>query len=468
MKRLNREEMAQWLTEATPGSPVYLVGIGGCGMSGLAHLLLDAGFAVHGSDLRENAEVRQLRERGAEIFIGHAPEQLINVRPGLVVYSSAIRTDNPELAAAEQQSLPVARRAVLLAALAHRRRGVCIAGMHGKSTTTALLAHALEALGAKPGYAVGALAPQLGRHARFSADGADDSFFVVEADESDGTLREFHPRQSIVLNIDEEHLDFYSNFEAVCNEFSTFAAQTSGTLFYCADDPRLADLYGGQPEAVTFGFHSTADYRAEIQPDHSFIVWRGEARLGEFTIRLFGEKNVSNAVATIAFLHHNGFSAEEIANAVAGFRGVERRQQEIFHDERFRIFDDYGHHPREITATLRAIKEQCGGRLVVAFQPHRYSRTQHLLSEFAESFGDADLLWVTEVYAASETPIADVNGQRLAAAISKQGQPAGYAASLEVLLEKMRAELRPGDVVVFIGAGDITHVAHELAADLKR
>ena len=146
---------------------------------------------------------------------------------------------------------------------------------------------------------------------------------------------------------------------------------------------------------------------------------------------------------------------------------MERRQQEIFHDERFRIFDDFGHHPREITATLRAIKEQCGGRLVVAFQPHRYSRTQHLLSEFAESFGDADLLWVTEVYAASETPIADVNGQRLAAAISKQGQPASYAASLEVLREKMRAALQPGDVVVFIGAGDITRVAHELAADLK-
>ncbi len=465
MKRLNREQMAKWLAEALPGAPVYLVGIGGCGMSGLAHLLLDADFAVHGSDLVENAGVQQLRERGAEIFIGHAPEQLINARPGLVVYSSAIRTDNPELAAAEQQSLPVARRAVLLAALADRRRSVCIAGMHGKSTTTALLAHALEALGANPGFAVGALAPQLGRHSRC---GADDSFFVVEADESDGTLREFHPRQSIVLNIDEEHLDFYSNFEAVCNEFSTFAGQTSGTVFFCADDPRLVELYAEQPAAVTFGFDSTADYRVEIQPDHSFIVWLGEARLGEFTIRLFGEKNVSNAVAAIAFLHHNGFAAEEIAKAVADFRGVERRQQEIFCDDRFRIFDDYGHHPREITATLRAIKEQCGGRLVVAFQPHRYSRTQHLLSEFAESFGDADLLWVTEVYAASETPIADVNGQRLAAAISKQGRPAGYAASLEVLRETMRAALQPDDVVVFIGAGDITRVAHELARELKQ
>ena len=467
MKRLNRKEMAQWLADAQVGASVYLVGIGGCGMSGLAHLLLDAGFAVHGSDLLKSDGVRQLRERNAQIFIGHAPEQLCNAQPGLVVYSSAIRTDNPELAAAEQQNLPVARRAVLLAALADRKRSVCIAGMHGKSTTTALLAHALEFLDAKPSFAVGAVALQLERSARCTEDGAADSFFVVETDESDGTLREFLPHQSIVLNIDEEHLDYYSNFEAVCDEFSTFATQTSDTLIYCADDARLVDLFFGQSKAVTFGFDSTADYRAEIQPDHSFIVSKGGSRLGEFTLRLFGGKNVSNAVAAIAFMHHNGFEAGEIAKAVADFRGVERRQQEIFCDDRFRIFDDYGHHPREITATLQAIKEQCGGRLVVAFQPHRYSRTQHLLSEFAESFGDADLLWLTEVYAASETPIADVNGKRLAAAICNQGQPAGYADSLEMLRDKMRAALQPGDVVVFIGAGDITRVAHELAADLK-
>ena len=446
---------------------MYLVGIGGCGMSGLAHLLLDAGFAVRGSDLRENKEVRQLRERGAGIFIGHAPEQLQNAQPELVVYSSAIRTNNPELSVAEALGAPVARRAVLLAALAHRCRSVCIAGMHGKTTTTALLAHALEVIGATPGFAVGALAPQLGRHARGGEREGGDSFFVVETDESDGTLREFYPHQSIVLNIDEEHLDFYSDFKAVCDEFSTFAEQTSGTLFYCADDPRLEELYGDRPEAVTFGFDPSANYRAQIQPDHSFTVWRGTVNLGEFTIRLIGEKNISNAVAAIAFLHHNGFAEREINRAVAGFRGVERRQQEIFCDDRFRIFDDYGHHPREITATIRAIKEHCGGRLLVAFQPHRYSRTQYLLGEFSESFDGADLLWITEVYAASESPIAEVNGQRLAAAISKQGQPAVYADSLEVLRGMVHEALRPGDVVVFLGAGDITGVAHQVGEDLS-
>ena len=464
MKRLDRKGMSQWLTGAQEAASVYLVGVGGCGMSGLAHLLLDAGFAVYGSDLRENAGVCQLRDRGAEIFIGHVPEQLRTARPDLVVYSSAIRTDNPELTVAAQQGLPIVRRAVLLAALTHLRRSICIAGMHGKTTTTALLAYALEVLGTEPGFAVGALAQQLGRHAR---GGAAGSFFVVETDESDGTLREFQPHQSIVLNIDEEHLDFYSNFEAVCDEFSTFAEQTSDTVFFCADDLRLAVLYRAQSAAITFGFDSTADYRAEIQPDHSFVVWNGETHLGEFNIRLYGEKNISNALAAIAFLHHNGFAAEEICEALAGFRGVERRQQEIFNDDRFRVFDDYGHHPREITSTLQAIKKQCAGRLLVAFQPHRYSRTQYLLSQFAESFGDAALLWVTEVYAASETPIADVNGQRLTAAISNQGQAAVYVESLEVLRKKVYAALQPGDVVVFLGAGDITRVAHELSGDLK-
>jgi len=307
------------------------------------------------------------------------------------------------------------------------------------------------------------MSPQLGSHA---AKGEGDSFFVVETDESDGTLCEFQPHQTIVLNIDEEHLDFYTNFESVCNEFAVFAAQTKGAFFYCADDPRLTDLYADRIGAITFGLNGPADYRAEILPGQNFNVWNGDELLGEFTLRLFGEKNISNALAAIAFLHSNGFAPGEIAGAVGSFRGVERRQQEIFCNEHLRIFDDYGHHPREITATLQAIKERCDGRLLVAFQPHRYSRTQHLLSEFAESFGEADLLWVTEVYAASETPIADVNGQRLAAAISKQGQPAEYAASLTGLLDAVKTSIQSGDVVVFIGAGNITRAAHQLAADL--
>ena len=465
MNRLTGKEIETWLAKAPAGVPVYLVGIGGCGMSGLAHLLLDMGFAVHGSDLQINTEIRQLRERGSEIFKGHAPEQLRTAKPALIAYSSAIPTDNPEMILAEQLGIPVIRRAVLLAAILRRRRGVCVAGMHGKTSTAALLAHTLEALGAAPGFAIGAIVPQLGRHARMGAE--QKSFLVAETDESDGTLREFFPEQAIVLNIDEEHLDFYASFEAVCDEFSTFAGQTSGQVFFCADDARLAALYGERKKTVTFGFNPTADYRAEMQPDGSFEIWLGGNRLGIFLIRQFGEKNISNAAAVVAFLHRNGFQPEDIARALATFRGANRRQQELVADEHYRIFDDYGHHPMEIRSTLRAIREQCAGRLVVAFQPHRYSRTQHLLSEFAGCFGEADLLWVTEVYAASEKPIAGVSGQNLVAAISGTGQPAAFAATLDVLREKVRMAMRPGDVVVFLGAGDITLVAHQVAADLK-
>ena len=467
MQRFTSAQLDAWLVsaaESTKGRAVHLVGIGGCGMSGLAHLLLDLGFAVSGSDLQENAEVRQLRERGAQVFEGHSPDAMREVAPALVIYSSAIRLDNPELELTEQLEIPVVRRAAMLAAMLNRRHGVCVAGMHGKTSTAALLAHTLETLGAQPGYAIGAIVPQLGRHARLGGNG---SFFVAETDESDGTLREFFPEQSIVLNIDEEHLDFYASFEAVCDEFSAFANQTNGTLFYCADDPRLAALYGERADAVTYGFNPAADYRASVLADGDFEILLGDESLGKFWIQVFGEQNISNATAVVAFLYRNGFEPPEIAAAMATYRGAHRRQQELFADDRYRIFDDYGHHPREICATLRAIRERCVGRLVVAFQPHRYTRTQHLLAEFTGCFGDADLLWITEVYAASEPPIAGVNGQRLAAAIAESGQPAAFAATLEVLREKVRMAMHPGDVVVFLGAGDITRVAHEVAVDLQ-
>ena len=465
MFRLNGEETEEWLANAPESASVYLVGIGGCGMSGLAHLLLDFGFSVYGSDLQKTSVIRQLCARGAQAFEGHVPDQLQSVKPTLIVYSSAIRMDNPEMAMAEKQNIPIVQRAVLLAALIKCRRGVCVAGMHGKTTTTALLAQTLDALGASPGYAIGAIVPQLGRHARMGD--SEERFFVVETDESDGTLREFHAEQTIVLNIDEDHLDYYANFEAVCEEFIKFAGQTTGTIIYCADDPRLTELYGSRDNAISYGFNLTADYRVEIQPGNGFVVWNHETRLGEFHIRLFGEKNISNAVAVVAFLHRNGFQVDEIARSLITYHGANRRQQELFSDEHYRIFDDYAHHPKEIRATLRAIKEQCGGRLVVAFQPHRYSRTQYLLSEFCSCFEEADLLWVTEVYAANEAPIADVNGQRLAAAIAEVGQPAAYVATLDVLRKKVHMAMRPGDVVVFLGAGDITSVAHQVASDLR-
>ena len=465
MVPLNSAQIGQLLETASPGSTVYLVGIGGCGVSGLAHLLLDLGFRVVGSDLAANEETRQLAERGATIHLGHHAEQLAAAHPILVAYSSAIRLDNPELKAAERLQIPLARRALLLAALVHRQRGVCVAGMHGKTTTSALLAFALENLGANPSYAIGALVPQLARHARLSV--ASENLFIAEADESDGTLSEFRPQHAIVLNVDAEHLDFYANLDAICREFANFAQQTHDTLVFCADDPRLAELFARRPGAISYGFHPLANYRLVVTSAATrFEVWHSGQKLGDFTLRLIGEKNISNAGSVIALLHRLGYAPEQIARAIADFTGAARRQQELFSDARFRVFDDYGHHPAEIQATLQAFKSLGARRLLVAFQPHRFTRTQSLMSEFATCFGQADKLWVADIYAASEPEIPGVTSAKLVEAIHAT-QTAEHIPALDGLRRAVRAAMLPGDVVLFLGAGDITKAAHELAAELR-
>ncbi|MCD6051997.1 MAG: murC [Verrucomicrobia bacterium] len=490
MKRITTSEVAALLAAAPAGATVHLVGAGGCGMSGLGHLLLDLGFGVSGSDLADGEEVRQLRGRGARVYEGHAGRIVEEHRPVLAVYTSAVRLDNPELVAAERLEIPIVRRAVLLAALLHQQRGICVAGMHGKTTTASLLSFALKQLNAQPSYAVGALVPQLGRHATFSLNGLavnsaagvrngfavedreQTPYFVIEADESDGTLREFHPEHAIILNVDEEHLDYFANLDAICEEFNRFAGQTRGFVAYCADDPRLVSMFAQRPNSVSFGFNPLATYRIESRQatgtySNAFELWRGEERLGEFNLSLVGEKNVSNAAGAAALLHTLGHPMEDIAKALAPFKGAARRQQELHRDEQVRVFDDYGHHPEEIETTLRALKGLARGRMLVAFQPHRYTRTQHLLGKFATAFKRADCLWINEIYAASETPIPGVDGKMLADTVRQTGQVVEFAPTLGDLKKQIKAVLRPGDLVLFLGAGDITKAAHEFAAELK-
>jgi UDP-N-acetylmuramate--L-alanine ligase/UDP-N-acetylenolpyruvoylglucosamine reductase len=478
---LNPEQVSALLSNAGRSSTVYLVGIGGCGMSGLAHLLLDSGHRVLGSDLVENEEIRQLRARGAEIHIGHRSEQLRAGNPMLVVYSPAVRADNPELEAAQELKIPIVRRAILLAAFINRQRGICVAGMHGKTTTSALLAYALEKLGAKPSYAIGAVVPQLTAHAHASPH--DQNWFVAEADESDGTLREFRPAHSIVLNVDDEHLDYFADVQAVCREFDQFVANTSEMIVFCADDSRVAEMMTNRPGAISYGFHPLAQYRIEsivYGPNPKagsvpaptlhiscFMLWHRGEKLGDFSIRLLGDKNISNAAAVVALLHQLGYQPAAIAEAIANFTGAARRQQELFADESFRVFDDYGHHPNEVRATLDAFSNLNPGRLVVVFQPHRYTRTRHLMNDFVESFGEADKLFLTEVYAASEPEIAGANSAVLADAIRARGQSVDYVPELKDVVSAVRAAMQPGDLVLFLGAGDITKAAHELARKLS-
>ncbi|MBR90343.1 MAG: UDP-N-acetylenolpyruvoylglucosamine reductase [Verrucomicrobiales bacterium] len=467
MRNWTQEELARWLEVPPSGAGVYLLGAGGCGMSGLGHLLLDLGLKVFGSDLKSSGAVRGLQARGADIRVGHLPEHLSACDPAMVVYSSAMRRDNPAMMRAEQLGVPLARRAVVLAALLRRQRGVCVAGMHGKTSTTGLLAHALRELDTGLGFAVGGDVPQWERAARMPEG---DGFFVVEADESDGTLREFFPEQVILLNVDEEHVDYFANLDAVCDEFEEFARQARGAVFYCADDPRLVEILSGWENAISFGMSPAADYRVELLSTESvgarFELWRGTECVGEFRLALFGAHHVSNAAAVVAFLNHNGFDMTAAAEAMADFRGVGRRQQLLLELEGVRVFDDYGHHPREIDATLRAMRGIGGERVLAAFQPHRYTRTRHLINEFATCFTAADQVWVTDVYSAGEEEIPEVNGAGLAAAVAEEGTLAAFAPTLCRLREQVRMAARSGDVIVFLGAGDITQMAHQVALDL--
>ena len=478
MNSLTWEQADELLTRLAAGARVYLVGIGGCGMSGLAHLLLDLGCCIAGSDLAINESIEQLNARGADAQIGHNAERLLAFDPNLLVYSSAICKDNPELKAALERGVPIVRRAVLLAALLHRKTAICVAGMHGKSTTSAMLAYALRELGAEPSFAIGAQVPQFERHARFvpANDAQHPNFFVAETDESDGTLRQFSPDYSILLNVDEEHLDYFADLQAVCAEFEQFAKQTRKLIVYCSDEAPLREFLSDKYRAVSYGFGPEAAYRikrsaglgpAAATNGNEFEIWCDDQKLGTFAISLLGDKNISNAAAVITLLHQLGYPAQQIAAALFSFRGAARRQQELFRDDRFRIIDDYGHHPAEIEATIKAVYHLAPRRLLVAFQPHRYTRTRQLLKQFASSFKGADLLWITDIYSANEPEIPGVSSEKLVEALRQESQRVEYAPTLDKLRAAIRTAMQPGDVVLFLGAGDITTVAQQIAADLK-
>ncbi|MGZ3444452.1 MAG: UDP-N-acetylmuramate--L-alanine ligase [Myxococcaceae bacterium] len=443
---------------------VHFVGIGGIGMSGIAEVLINLGYRISGSDLKESETTRRLARLGARLEIGHRAENLVSA--DVVVISSAVRRDNPEVLAAVARKIPVIPRAEMLAELMRLKYAVAVAGSHGKTTTTSMVATVMNAAGLDPTAVVGGKVNVLGSNAKL---GKSD-LMVVEADESDGSFLKLHPSIAVVTNIDPEHLDHFGSLDALRNAFVEFCNRVPfyGLNVLCLDHPNVQALlpHVGK-RVVTYGTSHTADYRLEgVTLDGfstRFHAFRREEALGEFTVRMVGAHNALNALAVIAVAEEMEIPLPVVRTALAEFAGVQRRFTVRGEARGIMVVDDYGHHPAEVMATLAGARQAFGRRLVVVFQPHRYTRTRDLLSEFATAFNDADALVVLGIYAASEDPIPGISGDALAQAIRSHGhRDVTYVERRADAAAALLPRLREGDLVLTLGAGDVTQVGPEL------
>ncbi len=444
---------------------IHFVGIGGIGMSGIAEVLLNLGLQVSGSDLRQTEITIRLEQLGARVFYGHRAENIEETH--VVVTSSAVRQDNPEVQEAKKRLIPVIQRAEMLAELMRMKYSVAVAGAHGKTTTTSLVASVLGNAGLDPTCVIGGRLNSLGTNAKLGSS----KYLVAEADESDGTFLILFPTIAVVTNIDLEHLDFYRDLDDIKRAFVAFVNKVPffGLAILCADNENLMSVVPSlKRRYTTYGLSEKAELRAVDLRQDGFgttfeALLKGE-RLGKVHLSTPGIHNVGNALAAIAVGMELDIAFPVMQEALGQFAGIHRRL-ELKWSNGVRIIDDYGHHPTEIRATLSAIRSMTKeGRIVVAFQPHRYSRTKALLSEFVTSFGDADLLVVTEIYAASEERIDGVTGNMLADRIRSGGhRNVVFAPTREDVVATVAEAAKPGDTVVTLGAGDIYKVGEELS-----
>ncbi|MBF0532271.1 MAG: UDP-N-acetylmuramate--L-alanine ligase [Candidatus Omnitrophica bacterium] len=440
----------------------HFIGIGGIGMSALAFLALDQGHRVCGSDVKDNDTLAALRQRGAEIYIGHAASQIGDAIR--VIYSTAIDPLNPELTAARKRGIPILRRAELLAELMTGHAKITVAGAHGKTTTTAMTAHLLTAAGLNPTAYVGGIVQGGAAHGRWG----QGSYFVAEVDESDGSFLCFTPDYSLITNIDKEHMDYYAAFADIVAAYAAFIAKTprGGFLTACGDDRILSDLIlrSGR-RAVLYGFGpgnalTASDVEMQAFGSVFFAVRQGQ-KLGPIRLNIPGRHNILNALACISLGLELSIPYPRIAASLESFTGVNRRFQRKGCVRDILIIDDYGHHPTEIAATLAAAKT-LGRRIIAVCQPHRYTRLQALMDEFAESFKSADYVIVTDVYPASEKPIPGVTGAALAARLIQQpGAAAAYVPKAQVV-SHAASLARSGDLIITLGAGDVTKMSDAL------
>ncbi|WP_319532212.1 UDP-N-acetylmuramate--L-alanine ligase [uncultured Cohaesibacter sp.] len=456
--------------------PVHFVGIGGIGMSGIAEVLLKLGYEVQGSDISESANVLRLREKGIKVAIGHAAENIEGAE--VLVVSSAIKSDNPELKAARAKLLPVVRRAEMLAELMRFKSAIAIGGTHGKTTTTSLVAALLDAGGKDPTVINGGIINAYGTNARMG----EGDWMVVEADESDGTFVKLPADIAIVTNIDPEHLDHYGDFAAVKEAFTAFVENVPfyGFAAMCLDHPEVQALVGQIEDRriITYGTNPQADVRyKDLRSEGGvsrFTVVLQNRQTGQveeisgLSLPMPGEHNVANATAAIAVAHELEISADDIRRGLSGFGGVKRRFTRAGSWNGIEIIDDYAHHPVEIEAVMRAARQASQGKVIAVMQPHRYSRLQNHFEDFCTCMNIADCVLVADVYPAGEQPIEGVDAQALVEGLKGHGhRNAARLGPADGLAAKVREIAEPGDYVVCLGAGNITAWANGLEAQLK-
>ena len=455
--------------------PVHFIGMGGIGMSGIAEIMLRQGYRVQGSDAKASANTERLASLGARVFIGHAAAHVEGA--SAIVYSSAIKADNPEMAAGRALRIPLVRRAEMLAELMRLSFSVAVAGTHGKTTTTSMIAAVLDAGGLDPTVVNGGIINAYGANAKVG----EGDWIVVEADESDGSFLGLRSTVAVVTNIDPEHLDHHGDFESLKRAFQDFVQNIPfyGFAVLCVDHPEVQQMASRieNRRLVTYGTNPQAEVRAAgmtMGPEGArFSVQltssEGDVRtLSEVSIPMAGRHNVLNALAAIAVARELGVGDADIQRGLAGFGGVRRRFTTTGVVEGVRIIDDYGHHPVEIASVLAAARSMTAGKVIAVVQPHRYSRLRDLFGDFCRGFNDADLVLVADVYPAGEAPLPGFDRDALVEGLRRNGHRAAFAlADPSDLAAQIAAEASAGDMVIFLGAGDITAWAHALPASLS-
>jgi UDP-N-acetylmuramate--alanine ligase len=448
----------------------HFVGIGGIGMSGIAQLLLQSGFKVSGSDLKESRSTSELKSAGADIYLGHDGKNIAGA--DAVVYSSAVREDNPEIKSAKEKGIRLLKRAQALAELMQDETVITVSGSHGKTTTTSLISYLLMQAGLSPTAVIGGILRNIDTNVCLG----EGKYFVAEADESDGSFLCYRPRYSVVTNIDREHLDYYQDFEKEVEAFREFINNTedAGCVFACSDDINLKRILKDYKKRyVLFGLGEDAhiypkNTRLEGLSSDFDCIYKDNL-IGRFHLSLGGLHNISNALSVIALGMEMGIEPQTIKKTLATYKGARRRLEIKFADFGYLLIDDYAHHPTEIKATLAAAKNLTPQRIIAIFQPHRFSRTKLLLEEFSSSFDAADYLIITDIYAASETPIEGITAKSIYDRIKKsQPQKEIYYLSREDIAGHVIGAARPGDLILTLGAGDITKISDGLAQELKR